>query len=291
MTAIPDPAPIEITKPGVYDLDAETYHADPVPGESLSSTGARRILATCPAKFRYEVDHRTTPTRAMELGTAAHKVVLGAGTDLTVVKYRNYRTTAAQETRDAIRAAGGVPLLPDEWDTVQEMADALRQNELASVLLGGTGKPEQALFWKDGPTGLWRRALLDWLPPAGPDGRLYLADYKKAKSAHPDEISRAIETYGYHMQGAWYVDAVRALELAEDVAYFLVVQEPDPPYLVSVVQLDQVALDAGRHRNRKALRLYAECRKSGHWPAYVEGVQQVGLPGWAENQFLKEVTS
>jgi len=33
-----------IRRPGLYDLPEHIYHADPVPGGSLSSTGARRLL-------------------------------------------------------------------------------------------------------------------------------------------------------------------------------------------------------------------------------------------------------
>lgn len=280
-----------ISEPGVYDISPEQYHADPVDGGSLSSSGARKLLATCPARFKYEQDHPPQPTRAMELGTAAHRVVLGVGSDIQVVDADSYRTKAAQRARDEIREAGGVPLLPDEWDVVEAMAAALREHELASVLLGGTGAAEQTLIWRDGPTRVWRRALIDWLPPAGPDRQMFLADYKTAKSAHPDAISRDIEARGYHAQAAWYEDGVKALGLADLVFYYLVVQEKEAPYLVSVVRLDQVSMDAGHHHNRKALELYARCRKSGHWPPYVEGAPSIGLPGWAENRFLQEVTS
>ena len=282
-----------VTTPGVYDMDGDVYHADPIPrpGRSLSSSGARRLMATCPAKYIYEADHPRKPTKPMELGTAAHKLILGVGPELHRMSYDTYQCGAAKTERDDAYDRGAVPLKPAEWDQVQEMAAAIRRNELAAALLGGTGRAEQALFWRDPPTKVWRRALLDWLSPKGPDGRIYLADYKTAESAHPDAISRSLINFGYHQQGAWYVDAVRALGLAEDVPYLLVVQEKTPPYLVSVVQLTEVAMDAGRHENRKAIRLFAQCMKSGHWPPYVEGVAQVGLPGWAENKFLQEVTS
>lgn len=53
-----------ITEPGVYDLPAEVYHADPVEGGSLSSTGARKLLPpSCPGW------HVTTAT-----GAACHIV-------------------------------------------------------------------------------------------------------------------------------------------------------------------------------------------------------------------------
>jgi hypothetical protein len=293
VSVLAETGPVEITEAGVYDIDAEVYHADPLRhlGGSLSSSGARTIIGKCPAKFRYEQDHPPEPTKAMELGTAAHKEVLGAGPELVRMTHDTYRTANAQAERDEAYERGAIPLKPAEHDQVQEMAAALRAHELASVLLGGTGAAEQALFWKDGPSRIWRRALLDWLPPPEPTGVMYLADYKKSQSAHPAAISRAIETYGLHMQGAWYVDGVKALGLAEDVKYFLVVQEESAPYLVSVVELKEIALDMGRHENRKAIDLYVKCRKDDHWPPYVEGVEQIGLPPWAEKKFLEEVTS
>lgn len=282
---------LPITEPGVYDIPEDAYHADPVEGGSLSSSGARRLLATCPARFRYELDNPRPSTRAMELGTAAHRLVLGVGPGITVIDAPNYRTKAAQEARDEVRAAGGVPLLRDEWDVVEQMAAKLREHELASVLLGGAGLPEQTLVWRDGPTGVWCRARLDWLPTVGADRQMYLADYKTARSAHLDAISRAVEERGYHAQAAWYESGVLRLGLADRVFYYLVVQEKEPPYLVSVVRLNLVAMDAGRHLNRRALEIYAQCRDTGYWPPYAEGAPSIGLPPWAENRFLQEVTS
>ncbi|MER6891998.1 PD-(D/E)XK nuclease-like domain-containing protein [Streptomyces halstedii] len=280
-----------ITEPGVYDLPAEVYHRDPVQGGSLSSSGARKLLATCPARFRYELDNPPESTAAMNLGTAAHRLVLGVGAELVEIEATDWRTKAAKEQRDEALAAGMVPLLTEQHEQVHAMAAALREHELASVLLSGAGKPEQTLVWRDGPSGVWRRMLADFLPEVEPTGRMYLTDYKTSVSAHPAAISKAIESYGYHAQGAWYVDGVKALGLAEEVPFFLVVQEKTRPYFVSVVQLNALALDAGRYANRRAIELYADCRKSDHWPPYVEGLAQIGLPGWAENRFLQEVTS
>lgn len=292
-TVLEAPEKVVVTRPGVYDMPADVYHADPIPrpGRSLSSSGARRLMATCPAKYIYEADHPRKPTKPMELGTAAHKLVLGIGPELVLVDHEKWNTNAIKAEVAEIREEGALPLKREDWDTVHAMAAKIRENEIAAALLGGTGAAEQALFWQDGPTKVWRRAMLDWLPPKGPDGRLYLADYKTAESAHPDAISKSLVNFGYHQQGAWYEDAVKALGLSDDVPYFLVVQEKTAPYLVSVVQLTQIALDAGRHENRKAIRLFAQCMKTGVWPPYVEGVAQVGLPGWAENRFLQEVTS
>jgi hypothetical protein len=102
-------------------------------------------------------------------------------------------------------------------------------------------------------------------------------------------LQKDIAKFGYHQQFAWYIDAARALGLADDdTAFVFVAQEKTPPYLVSVVQLDEMALRIGRFLNGEALRLYAQCRKTGRWPGYADDVQIVQLPGWYERQFDNE---
>jgi hypothetical protein len=279
-----------IPGPGAYDLPADVYHADPIPGGSLSSSGARRLLPPgCPAKFAYDRDHPPTPTQAMQLGTAAHRVMLGTGAELVQVDAKDWKTKAAQQARKAALAAGKVALLPADHDRVTAMAEALRQSPAAALFHPGTGKAEQALFWKDGPTGVIRRALVDFLRQPEADGRLIVADYKTADKADEESIKKSINTYGYHLQGAWYADGVRALGLAEDVPVVLVVQETSPPYLVNAVQIDDPAMRIGRWRNAQAIGIYAECTRTGVWPGYSDRIEFTGLPHWAESRALEEM--
>jgi hypothetical protein len=283
---------VVITAPGIYNIPAEVYHADPVPGGSLSSTGARRLLPPgCPALYRYERDHPTRPRRHFDIGTAAHRLVLGAGPQLVRVDAPDWRTKAAQEARDDARAAGAVPLLAAEHDQVLAMAAAIRKHPVAGALFDPAhGKPEQTLIWRDGPTRVWCRVRLDWQPEPRA-GRAILCDYKTTKSASPEQLAKAIYDHGYHQQGAFYLDGARALGLAEDDAAFLLVfQEKTPPYLVTIAQLDVVALRIGRIRNRRALELYRECTTTGRWPGHSDEVELLALPGWVERQYEQEMT-
>lgn len=281
-----EPEPVVITKPGIYDIPNDVYHADPVPGGSLSSTGARRLLPpSCPALFRHEQVHGQPPKKAFDFGTAAHGVVLGSGPELVKVDAPNYLTKKAQAARDEARARGAVPLLPHEYEQVQAMAEAIRQHPAARALFAeGSGIPEQSLFWVDRPTGVTCRARLDWMP-YGNGRRLVVPDYKTAVSASPAAIQKAVLNYGYHQQNAWYVDGVKALG-GGDAAFVFVVQEKTPPYLVTVVELDEVTVQAGRVRNRRAIELYAQCVAEDHWPAYSDSIELISLPEWAQKQEL-----
>jgi hypothetical protein len=276
-----------VTEPGVYDLPDETYHADPVPGGSLSFTGARKLLPpSCPALFRHWLDNGEAAKREFDFGHAAHQLVLGTGPQIVVVDAPAWRTKAAREQRDAAHAAGRVPVLAEEYEQVRGMAAALHRHPIAKALFDpDRGDPEQSLFWVDRPTSVWRRARLDWLPHHG-GGRFIVPDYKTAPCAAPSAIEKSVHNFGYHQQGAFYLDGVTALGLADDAAFLLVVQEKTPPYLVNVVRLDDVALRIGRDLNREAIDKYAECVADDHWPGYSDEVEYISVPPWVEKQHM-----
>ena len=287
MTALAE-APVEVPafQAGIYsDMPEDVYHADPVPGGSLSCSGAKKLLPpSCPAKFKWDHDHPRKPTAAMEFGTATHKLVLGVGADVIVVDAENWRTKVAQEEAKEARAAGKVPLLAAEYAEAAAVADAVRAHPVAGRLFDSDyGAPEQSLFWQDPETGVWLRSRLDWLPFATRN-RMIITDLKKAKSSEPQAIAKAMADYRYFMQASFYVDGVRALGYDNDPAFVFVFVEPEPPYLVTVGQLDDEAMDAGRDLNRQAIERYRDCKESDVWPGYTSEIVSISLPPWTLRQ-------
>jgi hypothetical protein len=289
--------PVTITGPGVYDQVPErVYHADPIPGGSLSSSGARKLLApSCPALFKHEQDHKQPHKKAFDLGRAAHEEVLGVGSGIEVVDAPDWRTKDAREARDAAYAAGKTPLLPGEYQQVREMADAIRRHPIASqVFKPGTGRAEQSLFWKDPDTKVICRARLDWIPEhaftAGKDRkRLIVADLKSARSVAPRDLQKAVHEHGLHQQDDFYRRGCHALGIGDaDTSFVFVFVAKVPPYLIQVVELDYEARRIGRDRNNRALEIYADCKRTGVWPSYSDGIEVLSLPAYAERQHDEE---
>lgn len=283
--------PIVVTEPGIHDgMPDAVYHGDPVPDGSLSSTGLRKLLPpSCPAKFRWWLNNGDRPKDAFDLGHAAHLKVLGHGLDLAVIDAADWRTKAAKDAKAAAYAAGQVPLLTADHDRVNAMAAAVRQHHLAGLLLHpDNGQPEVSAFWIDSATGVWCRARYDYLRHLVPGRRRIVVDYKTTPDASLEHIQRAIHRFGYHQQGAHYLDGATALGLGDDPAFVLVFQETEPPHVITVVQLDPVALRIGRDLNRQAVVTYADCVRSGHWPAYSSDIEPIALPAWVERQHTKE---
>jgi hypothetical protein len=282
------PPAVEVPGPGVYDLPAAEYHAR----LELSSTGARKLLApSCPALFQYDREHGEPTKRVWEIGTAAHKLVLGVGPDLVLVDKARWDTNEIKARLADIRADGGIPLKRPEYDAVITMAKALGEHPFAGRLFEpGTGEAEQTLIWQDRETGVMCRALLDWLRFPLPGHRLVVPDYKSCASAEPGKFARAMADHGYHIQLAWYLAGVRALDLGDERSVgLLVAQEKTPPYLVTVVEPDPTAMRMGEIRMREALRLYAECTASGRWPGYADDVVLAELPPWETRELKGEV--
>lgn len=277
-----------ITEEGVYDnVCDDRYHNDPVLGGSLSSTGARKLLPPgCPGVYRH---WQTTPSETanhFDLGHAAHKLVLGAGPGIVVVDAPDWRTTAAKAAKAAAHATGRTPLLAHQYTRVEAMAAALRGHDTAGALLDpARGRPEVTLVWRDPKTQIMCRARYDFLPDRGP-WRLIIPDYKTAAAVDLDSLQRAVAAHRYDQQSAWYKAAALALGLGDDATTFaFIFQAKEPPYLVTVVELDHVAMRLGAARNRQALDTLAWCQETGRWPDHTDGeIAQLSLPAWLENQ-------
>lgn len=292
MTAAACALDVTVTEPGVVlGMSEADYHGDPVPEGSLSSSGARQLLPpSCPALFRWALDNPAPPKRTFDFGHAAHRHVLGTGPELVAVDAPDWRTNAAKAARDEARLRGAVPLLAHEMTVVEDMAAVLSAHPVAGAFLHpDRGEAEVSMFWRDEPTKVMRRARLDWLPTAS-TGRRIIADYKTAPTAEPAAFARSAAAYGYHCQAAWYLDGVLALGLADDAAFVFIVQAKEPPYLVSVVELDALALRIGRERNRRAIDRYLQCRTTDRWPGFCDDVELVSLPVWAEREYEQETS-
>lgn len=276
---------VTITEPGIYaDIPDAIYHDDPVPGGSLSSTGARQLLSS-PAIFRYRQTHREE-TRTFDIGHAVHALVLGVGMRVVEIPADKLAangaasTKAAKEFIDETRAAGQIPLKGGDFYPIRMMAEAVLAHPTARRLLEQDGIPEASIFAPDPITGEWMRARPDYLPERT-SGPTVAVDLKTADSAHPGNFRRSAAKWGYHQQAPYYLDALTTVRGDDAPVMRFVVVEKSEPWLVSVCELDAEAIDRGRELNRAALDLWHRCRETGLWPGYGDEVHRISLPMWA----------
>lgn len=280
---------MKITGPGVYDIDAATYHADKLMAvPTLSSSIAKILVDSTPLHAwwnhpRLNPDFEKDDNKKFDFGNAMHAALLG-GASIAVIAADDYRTKAAQEQRDAALARGSVPVLPHQMAAVQAACAAvyrqLRDHEAKDAL--SKGRPEMTVIWNDG--GIAARARLDWLPDdAEKTGVVY--DLKTTTDANPQVWQRRLFDLGADIQAVWYARGLRAvLGIANPVFRFIVV-ECDPPHALSVVQLSPSALDLATRKVDEAMALWAECLAENRWPGYPPFVFHVDSPPWKAQQF------
>jgi hypothetical protein len=277
-----------VVEPGVVrGMDEESYHGDPVPEGSLSYSGAKLLLDS-PARYQYTREHPTTK-REFDFGHAAHKLVLGKGAELIplqrtdtktgeVSTAEDMRSPSTREHAALVRSQGKVPLLAHEIAKAQAMADVVRAHPVASRLLA-EGEAEVSLFWRDAHTRVMLRSRCDWVTRL-PSGRALIVDYKTTgQSANPLRWGKEAGNLRYFMQDPWYREGYEVLHPDEEPpAFVFIVQEKDPPYLVSVCELDDDSRTAGAEANAVARALFLECMTTGEWPAYAPRVHPVTIP-------------
>jgi hypothetical protein len=255
-------AAARITKPGlVYGMDDETYHADPVPGGSLSSTFARLLTNHVPAKAD-AIRRNRKLTAALNVGKAAHRHALGVGPELVVYEHDG-RTKAGKAERaewaPKIATEAAIAVTMAERDQIRGMRDALLAHTEVQIIFA-TSKREVSGFWQEGRT--WCRARYDLLNDLA-------WDYKTTEDASARGFEVAMAAYGYHQQAEFYQRGARALgHPAGKHPMRFICQEKREPYLVQIHTCDDLAIEIGRELNDRAIALYAECKRAGEWPGY-----------------------
>ena len=272
-----------ISADGVYDIPMDEYNADPCPQPSLRSSISKKLLV-CPRKAgeaHPKLNHDFTEKYRgdFDLGSAAHDV-LGAGDeDLVLVDAKDWRTKVAKEKRDEAYEAGRIPLLTAQYDRVQRMVEAAREQikhtEIHDIF--DQGEPEKTIAWSDGD-GTWFRARPDWLI-----GTMY-AEYKTtAASAHPQAFTRQLFNRGYDSQAELAMRGLRAVGGGAH-QYRCIVQEVEPPYLLSVIGLSPMALSRAERNIESAIKAWKECMATGKWPAYPTKTAFVDPPAYLLSQ-------
>lgn len=263
---------------GVPNDEYQRGLADPHP---LQSSYAKLLATHAPAEFKYQSENRRHATY-FDAGQAVHELVLeGEFKSVVVLPFDDMRTKAAREARDEAYANDKTPMLERDLVDVRAMAQAVRDSELAQSVFV-VGHPEVSALAKDDVHDVYLQARVDWLRDL--EGRPVIVDLKTtAKGASPRTFNREAAERRYHFSASFYSRVLMALGYPEPTFLWVVVGK-DAPHYVSVIEYSEVDRTAGDALVDYALRVYAECMKTGKWPAYDTHIHQSELPAWAHDE-------
>ncbi len=271
---------------------ATGFHTDlPFPDylaiEHLSPSGAK-LLARSPAHYAWSRAHPYPETPALRIGKATHSLALEGRAAFAAAFAVEPKADGRTKEGKAIKAAfaeeaeGKAILTATEAELVEGMAAGILAHPLAPALIEG-GTAELSAIWSDPATGAPCKGRFDLARLA--DGAII--DLKTTIDASPSAFARAVLSFGYSTQAAAYLAGAAAL--GADVRDFVVIAaEKTAPYVVGIYRLPDAALEIGRRRWAAACALYAQCRESGQWPGYGDGIQELTLPGWALSELFED---
>lgn len=256
----------------------------------VNQSSLKKILDS-PAHYQAALKFRMIPTPAMEMGTALHCISLDGkkafdngyiqkpdGISLATKAGKEWKAGVG---RKKVLGTGGKD---DPWNSVIGMDASLKR--LAWF------DPEQedyikhnevSIYWNE--FGVKCKARLDRvLIEEG-----IVLDLKTTDSVEPELFTKKVVGLGYDFQAAYYA---RAAEKAygKPFKFIFVCIERKAPYTVDLFEVTPDMMEESVYKVEKALKLYAECDKSGEWPNREPVVRKLDYPGWYNHVRLEEPT-
>jgi hypothetical protein len=302
------------TVPGLYRMSEAAYHDDaPFDRPSLSRSIAEKLIMQSPAHawrahpklglVKEEEEERKN--RARDIGSAAHARLLHQNTEIKVIEAKDYKTNAAKAGYEEAISAGAIPLLTADNELANGMIAAarakLRLSDHAALHVLGFDDPfdagavpaiaanEVTALWIDRCGKLPARTRMDRLYIGGE--RITVIDYKTTEmSAAPDAVSRAIYQNNYHFQDAFYRRGLRHIFPEIDrhekkLDFIFIVQEQEPPFEMSIVQIDASARLIGEKMASNAFRVWRKCIEANDWPGYPSGIVTAEFPAFLDTKW------
>jgi hypothetical protein len=301
----PDPGELQLGEARLVDWTAEQYLAA---REYVSRSGLEELRARPERYFGKYVDGsipQDPPSAQMIMGTYVHLCTLeptewarrlyvpeperppeadGKARKDTPEKLAYVRWKAQCIGWQAGIRPDSIILTPRERTVIETIAARVRAHEYGSALVESPGLVEQTVLWRHPVTGMSLRVRLDKLTHIDDDLKVVL-DLKTTNDASPRMFGSSVAKFGYHRQGALYIDAVRALYPNAEVDYALGVVTTSPPYEVAFYQLEEHELELGRVQTEAAMRELIRRREENDWIApWQRGLQSLTLPGWAYHE-------
>jgi len=248
------------------DMTNKDYHASP--GINATSIKAGR---KSPLHMHCEMTKTVdAPTPAMVKGTLIHMAVLEPhrlDSEIVVCDLnRNTKDLKAlkAENPDAFF------LKTSERKELDAIRDAALANDEAQHVLQEYDR-EVSLFW-EGKYGK-ARARFDCYSPNS------IVDVKSTADINPKFLASTVGKYAYHVQAGWYDEGHRQLNDDNEITFYFLWIESNPPYDVCVSELASESLALGRMEAVEIATMYRICEMEGFFPGVgADGVKLLEVP-------------
>jgi hypothetical protein len=248
--------------------------------DAVSATLLKAVIKQSPVHAEERMKS-FLPTSNMKLGTAFHARVLEHERfdELVAISPSvDRRTKAGKEAHAKFLETVGdkTVITQDQFDLVDAMSLACFYHPEVVRLMKQCYATEFQSFFEF--SGMECKAMIDMVDDEGT-----IVDIKTTQDASPDAFMRQSANLLYHLQLAWYANAM-GLKWDEVNAYIIAV-ENTAPHGVAVYKFSQSSLLNGWELCKHGMKLWKEHKMNvalgdGSFP-YTDGVLELELPVWA----------
>jgi hypothetical protein len=289
----------KIDGPGLYlGVPVEAYRDDPCPEPSLNASVAKlclneslahaasahpKLTVEEPDEDEEDEETKKAPTRAMDIGSAAHVLSFGVGSDISLIHAPNWKKKADQKAKKAAYEAGEIPLLPKELRRAKAMAAI--SGPIIQDLLAGSLVAEAMIVWQD-PEGYWYRSLIDRMRA---DARVII-DYKTTElSVAPEAAKKLVYTSGAYFQEGFYRRGLDILDPggAGRRRFLFLYQEQRKPHTPCLVEASEAGRSLADEQVELAINVWKRGVVTKEWPGHPLGPHVASPPDWMINAWVK----
>jgi len=246
----------------------------------VNQSSLKKILDS-PAHYQAALKFKMIPTPAMEMGTAAHCLVLDGEEAFNgaYIKKPDGLSLATKQGKEWKASVGRKKVLnsggkDDPWNSVQGMAESLRRLQWYS----GTDseyikRNEVSIYWDW--MGVRCKARLDSVLV---DEGIVL-DLKTTDTVDSELFTKKVVGLGYDFQAAFYAKAAE-VAYGKPFRFLFAAVERKAPYTVDLFEVDEEMMAEGLKKCDSAIRIYADCMEKGEWPNREPLIHQLSYPSW-----------
>lgn len=288
---------------GVYaDIAAEDYH-------KIDALNASTVKAFCKSGIHGEHELTKPPpaSEALWFGGAFHSAVLEP--DDFAKRMHPYQKEEGSDNETGIGPSADVahrkylaehpdsiPMRKGWIKTITGMRGRIENHPDCPYLLHGTdGQNELTFIWRaivviDGvrvtvPCKARADRYIKGFQPHK-DAAIVsgILDVKTCRDSSVSGFEKAIGTFGYHIQAAWYLaGAIRngMIDRIHDDSYNIIAVEKTAPYPVGVYPINTASLQYGVKECERGMREYLKYRLYGHTSGPTDYKVTMGIPAWA----------
>ena len=198
--------------------------------------------------------------------------------------YDSFRTKEAKAFRDDAIAQGKIVMTQAEMEKAKRAASIIRTDPIAGPIIK---KSKKQVVLLSQVKGVNFKGLVDLVPENEP----CLYDLKTISDFSVGGISKAIQSFGYHIQAALYLKLWNTLHPDDQRKKFRFIwQSSSSPYEVAITELPAFDIEAGSEWAAFQINRLTEAQNKNKWPNIVgDKIAIIGRPGYAEFKDIEEM--